>query len=29
MGSAVIGQQATLLVDIHEILEILYPHWFS
>jgi len=29
MGSAVIGQQTTLFVDIHEIMKTLYPHWFS
>jgi two-component system chemotaxis sensor kinase CheA len=29
MGSAIIGQHTTLMIDIFEIMKMIYPHWFS
>jgi len=29
MGSAIIGEQTTLLVDIYDVMKTLYPHWFT
>jgi len=29
MGSAIIGDQTTLLVDIYDVMKTLYPHWFA
>jgi two-component system, chemotaxis family, sensor kinase CheA len=29
MGSAIIAEQTTLLVDIYDVMKTLYPHWFT